>query len=79
MKSAEEGSRPPEQTGADDYYNNVFERLSETAGLLESAVAYALYKNAKKEWIHEFRKENGRRPRLIPLSQACLNVVFWAD
>lgn len=43
-------------------YNTVFERLSGAASPLAGAVAYALYKNAKREWIQEFRDSNGRRP-----------------
>jgi hypothetical protein len=45
-----------------DEYNPVFERLSGAASPLAGAVAYALYKNAKREWIQDFRASNGRRP-----------------
>ena len=48
---------------ADDYYNPVFERLSAASqGPLIGAVAYALYKTAKREWVREFKARTGRRP-----------------
>lgn len=43
-------------------YNTVFERLSTVPSPLAGAVAYALYKNAKRQWIQEFIDKNGRRP-----------------
>lgn len=59
---------PPDETTAraedpDDYYNPTFEKLSETpSGPLTGAIAYALYKNAKREWVRAFRATHGRRP-----------------
>lgn len=54
--------QPLDQDSVDRYYNTVFERLSATESPLAGAVAYALYKNAKRQWIQEFRENNGRRP-----------------
>jgi hypothetical protein len=55
-------NQPHKKTASEDYYNTVFERLSEKSSELAGAVAYALYKNAKRQWIQEFRTKNGRRP-----------------
>lgn len=54
-------SPPPNQSKVADY-NTVFERLSGAASPLAGAVAYALYKNAKRQWIQEFRDAHGHRP-----------------
>jgi hypothetical protein len=64
--STGDGNGPPDEAAAqadDDYYNPVFEKLmAAQSGLLTGAVAYAIYKVAKREWIQEFRNANGRRP-----------------
>jgi hypothetical protein len=47
----------------DQYYNPVFEKLSAApTGPLTGAVAYALYKVAKREWVRNFQEKNGRAP-----------------
>ncbi|WP_159729888.1 hypothetical protein [Methylosinus sp. Ce-a6] len=53
---------PPPSLSRSSEYNTVFERLSGAASPVAGAVAYALYKNAKRQWIQEFRETNGRRP-----------------
>ena len=62
MDSKHKESLQPDLAPLDDYYNTVFDRLSSSKEPLRSAVAYALYKNAKREWIHAFRSSNGKRP-----------------
>jgi hypothetical protein len=57
----EEESRPLNQVTSSEY-NTVFERLSGANSPLAGAVAYALYKNAKRQWIQEFRERHSRRP-----------------
>ena len=53
----------PRNGEPDDYYNPAFEKLSAAqSGPLTGAVAYALYKTAKREWVREFRAKHGRRP-----------------
>jgi hypothetical protein len=57
---------PPNSSGSladDNYYNPVFERLmAAQSGLLTGAIAYSIYKVAKREWVEDFRKVHGRRP-----------------
>lgn len=53
----------PPKDEPDDYYNPVFEKLSAArSGPLTGALAYALYKTAKREWVREFRAKHLRRP-----------------
>jgi hypothetical protein len=59
-----DGEQAPEPIAGVDY-NPIFEQLvgdeslsPETQGL----VAYGLYKVAKREWVTEFRRQNGRGP-----------------
>lgn len=61
MAGQEESAQSKAQTD-DDYYNPVFERIGDRTSLLPGAIAYALYKVAKREWIQEFKRVNGRRP-----------------
>jgi len=43
-------------------YNTVFERLKERADPVRAAIAYAFYKEAKREWILDFKQTNQRNP-----------------
>lgn len=47
-------------------YNRVYETLvdeaDEGADTLVGMIAYSLYKNAKREWVAEIRREAGRPP-----------------
>lgn len=48
---------------ADTSYNDVYERfVDHGADELQGYVAYALYKSAKREWVRQYRAENGCSP-----------------
>jgi hypothetical protein len=55
---------PPEHTAGSDEYNTVFERLSkaEPVSPVSAALAYSLYKQAKREWVTSIRVSAGRKP-----------------
>jgi hypothetical protein len=59
-----DGGAQPEGAAAEDYYNPIFEVLSGKNDPLVAAVAYSLYKQAKREWVLNFRATHGRRPSL---------------
>lgn len=58
---AEVETTPPEAADP-DYYNPIFEKINSGANPLVGAAAYSLYKEAKREWVREFRRAHGRRP-----------------
>jgi hypothetical protein len=43
-------------------YNQVFDQLVETSDDIEGFIAYGLYKQAKREWIVDFRNREERSP-----------------
>lgn len=43
-------------------YNAVFERLVAEPQDIEGFIAYGLYKQAKREWLIQFRESTGRAP-----------------
>ncbi|HEX8666022.1 MAG TPA: hypothetical protein VF744_18565 [Beijerinckiaceae bacterium] len=60
--SIQDETEPP-KSEPDDFYNPAFEKLSAArSGPLTGALAYALYKTAKREWVREFRTRHGRPP-----------------
>lgn len=53
----------PDEAGDDgDYYNPIFEKITDGEHPVVAAAAYSLYKRAKREWVQDFRKAHGRRP-----------------
>ncbi len=44
-----------------DYYNTVFERLN-APNTIAGAIAYTLYKTAKREWVTNYKAQHGVRP-----------------
>lgn len=65
MSEAKHGE-PPKPAG--DFYNPVFERL-EASEHISGAVAYALYKIAKREWVTDFKAKTGARPTDVDMKQ----------
>lgn len=66
-----------------DYYNPIFERLVDAADNERNAVigmiAYSIYKISKREWVRNYRAENGHRPdeadmRRFAASQTQVNL-----
>lgn len=43
-------------------YNEVYEKLVREPGDLVGMIAYALYKDSKRDWILRFEKDENRRP-----------------
>lgn len=43
-------------------YNEVYEKLVTEPGDLVGMIAYALYKDSKRDWLQRFEQEEGRRP-----------------
>lgn len=51
------------ETAAERRYNPVFERLvDENEDDITGYVAYALYKQKKRDWVTDFQQRNGRAP-----------------
>ncbi len=45
-------------------FNAIYERLVKEPGDLVGMIAYALYKDSKRDWIRRFEDEEKRRPNL---------------
>lgn len=50
-------------------YNKIFEKLVESSSDIQGLVTYGLYKNAKKEWVSDFRSRRGRPPEPVELEE----------
>ena len=48
-------------------YNPVFDKLVQTPDDIEGFIAYGLYKQAKREWILEYRAREGKAPTVAEL------------
>lgn len=52
----------PSTAGEDADHNPIFEALVSSDGEISGLVAYSLYKQNKRDWLQEFRKQVGRLP-----------------
>lgn len=67
---SEAKTAPPEASYPLSRYNPVFERLAGgQEDRLTGSIAYALYKNSKREWLQRFEEEHGHRPTDADLRQ----------
>jgi hypothetical protein len=53
---------PRSMVGEEADHNPIFEALVSTEGEISGLVAYSLYKQNKRDWLQEFRKQLGRLP-----------------